>query len=244
MPETDYTTIIGETPIAYTVVRSSRRHRTMSMSLDREGRLIVRAPLRTSERTLAEFVRKRARWIARQHAEHHARPQRDPIDDLLCGLDVSLPYRGADTTVIFDREDVRRPAVTYQNGAIRVVAPPSAGNEEVAAALIAWYKRRAPLLIQSRVAAWTEFVGCEPTRILIRDQKTQWGSCGPDGTLRFNWRLAMTAPALLEYVVVHELLHLRIRNHGAGFWREMARLMPNFHARRTRLRDLSRHLPL
>ena len=72
--------------------------------------------------------------------------------------------------------------------------------------------------------------------IQIRDQRTRWGSCSPSGTLTFNWRLALAPHAVLDYVVVHELCHLREANHGPGFWRLVERARPDYKAPRAWLR--------
>ena len=85
--------------------------------------------------------------------------------------------------------------------------------------LIEWYKSRAADKLAAGLERWWPKLGRgEKSRILIRDHRRQWGSCAADGTLRFNWRLVMTKPALIEYVVVHELAHLTHRNHSADFW--------------------------
>jgi predicted metal-dependent hydrolase len=244
MQETEHTLIVGEATVSYTVVRSRRRTRTVSMSLDRDARIIVRAPAYTSMSFVHSFVHARSAWIARQIAEHRTRRRQDRIEDMLSGLDITLPYRGVELPVVFDREDVRRASVTLYGGTLWVVAPMSADNEEVKAALIAWYKSRALQFVRKRVEAWTGRVGRAPSRILIRSQKTQWGSCGEDGTIRFNWQLAMADPKLLEYVVVHEMVHLRIRHHGASFWRRLGVLLPTYELRRAALRDFAREMPL
>jgi hypothetical protein len=79
---------------------------------------------------------------------------------------------------------------------------------------------------------------------MIRNQRRRWGSCSADGTLRFNWRLVMAPPAIIEYVVVHELAHLRVPNHSPAFWAEVARFIPDYKARRTALRQLGPSLSL
>jgi len=244
MQETEHFVVIGEAAVAYTVVRSRRRLRTVSMSLDRDARIVVRAPSYTSMQFVHDFVHARAGWIARQIAEHRARPREERIEDMLSGLDVSLPYRGAEIPVVFDREDVRRTTVTLQGGVLWIAAPMEADNVAVKAALVSWYKGRALTLIEKRVEAWRGRVGRSPSRVLVRHQKTQWGSCGEDGTIRFNWQLAMADPKLLEYVVVHEMVHLRIRHHGASFWRRLGVLMPNYERRRINLREFAREIPL
>ena len=110
-------------------------------------------------------------------------------------------------------------------------------------ALTKWYAERAQEEIEASVARWTAVTGRFPKRVLVRNQRQRWGSCAPDGTLRFNWRLIMLDPALLEYVVVHELAHLEVPNHGPGFWRVVAGLIPDHALLRRRMREAATNLP-
>ena len=81
-------------------------------------------------------------------------------------------------------------------------------------------------------------------RVLVRDQKRRWGSCSSDGSIRLNWRLVMLDPALIDYVVVHELAHLRVPNHSPRFWTEVERWIPDSRHRRRQLREAAKTLPL
>ena len=80
-------------------------------------------------------------------------------------------------------------------------------------------------------------LGVKPKAILIRDQRIRWASCSPDGTLRFNWRALMLPPALIDYVVAHELAHLRVRNHTVDYWATVGQAVPDSRQRRARLKD-------
>ena len=106
----------------------------------------------------------------------------------------------------------------------------------VATGLERWYRAQAAEALAESVRFWSPAVGREPSRIIVRDQKRLWGSCAADGTLRFNWRLVQLAPSLIDYVVVHELSHLRVRNHSSRFWTEVARVQPDHAERRKALR--------
>ena len=81
-------------------------------------------------------------------------------------------------------------------------------------------------------------------RVLVRDQRSRWGSCSSDGTLRFSWRLGMVAPDLIDSVVVHELAHLEVMNHSPAFWEVVLKAMPDARERRKRLNEVGRVLPL
>ena len=118
-------------------------------------------------------------------------------------------------------------------------------RERIRRAVVAWYRARAGERVPACVARWQPRLGRGPApRVLIRDQRQRWGSCAPDGTLRFNWRAVMLEPALIDYIVVHELAHLAVRSHSPEFWRIVTAAMPDAQHRRRRLREAGRSLPL
>lgn len=95
-----------------------------------------------------------------------------------------------------------------------------------------------------RVAHFHQFTGGSYNRITIRDQKTRWGSCSARGTLSFNWRLMLAPPAILDYVVVHELCHLTHMNHSAAFWQKVESVYPDYRTARKWLKDHGQELAL
>lgn len=95
-----------------------------------------------------------------------------------------------------------------------------------------------------RIAYYQQYTGGDYHRISIRDQKTRWGSCSAKGTLSFNWRLMLAPPAILDYVVVHELCHLTYMDHSAAFWRKVESVYPDCHAARKWLKDHGHELIL
>ena len=107
-----------------------------------------------------------------------------------------------------------------------------------------WYVQGARKRLAQRVERWSGIAGWAPTGVLVRDQRRRWASCSASGVLRFNWRVLMAPPALIDYVVLHELVHLRIRLHSPAFWSEVARLMPDYRARRASLKELGAWLAL
>jgi len=111
-------------------------------------------------------------------------------------------------------------------------------------AVTRWYQARATERLTARVNRWAAIAGYAPTATLVRSQRQRWGSCGADGTLRFNWRIIMAPPALIDYVVVHELVHLRTRNHSAEFWAGVRDLLPDYRLRRALLREVGPGLTL
>jgi predicted metal-dependent hydrolase len=102
--------------------------------------------------------------------------------------------------------------------------------------LEAWYRREAGRVFAERVRYFAPALRVEPSRVLVRSQKTRWGSCGADGALRFNWTVVMAPLAVIDYLVVHELCHLRQNGHGKRFWGLVAAVLPDYVWRRRLLR--------
>ena len=229
--------------VRYTVVRSARRKKTVTITLDRDKSVVVAAPLKTRNADIEAIVRKRAGWILRKLHEEASRPQ---PRQLVSGE--SLYYLGRAVPISVQTTDGLAPSVKLEDGTFRIECPEYLEGEErrtaLREALMGWYWSRADETIRQSVERWQSRVGRKPVRISLGNQKSLWGSCSSKGSLRFNWRIVMAPPALIDYVVVHELCHLVVANHSDRFWEQVARLMPDYSQRRLKLRKLGPLLTL
>ena len=233
----------GDTTINYEVRRSNRRRKTVEITVDGGG-VHVAAPVSTPNTQLRLIVRKRAPWILKHVAESmlEVQPKRFVSGE-------TLPYLGRNVRIIVQSEDMRSAKVRFDHWRFRIAVPQGlAGDErydEIRRCIVQWYRYRAAVRLPEVVGRWSSVLGSnESPPVLIRDQRQRWGSCAPDGTLRFNWRTMMLKPALIEYVVVHELAHLTHRNHSTDFWNLVLKVMPDAQQRRRILRDAGKLLPL
>ena len=225
-----------------TVIRSARRRRTFAISVQ-AGAIQVRAPMRATRQQVAEALNSRREWILARLAE----PVPAPAPTGLLGGEI-LPYLGKNLSLEVRDGTGRGVRVRLEGETLVVEVPadsdPAARPRAIRAAVIRWYRARAADVLSAATSEWSLRSGLVPKTVLIREQKRRWGSCGPDGALRLNWRLVMADHELLEHVVVHELAHLRHRHHQAAFWSEVARLIPDHRERRKRLNELARTFPL
>ena len=233
----------GDTDIEYEVRRSGRRKKTVQITVDGAG-VQVTAPMNTPDSELQAIIRKRAAWIL-NHAHEAAlkpAPKRFVSGE-------TLPYLGRNVRLLVEVADVVSPEVRFDHWRFRLSVPAELEGEDrqrrIRRVIVDWYRERATQRLRSRVHRWWPRLGNggEP-KILVRDQRKRWGSCAPDGTLRFNWRVMMLEPSLVEYVVVHELVHLTVNNHSGDFWRMVASVLPDVERRRHRLREAGKSLPL
>ena len=198
-------------------MRSPRRHKTIEITVDEPGLATVAAPAGTPPGDLEAAVRRRAAWIIRHDGEAAAAlpPRRFVSGE-------SLPYLGRSVLMTVHPTESDEVAIRFHHWQFDVDVPRSLEGDErhakVRAAFESWYRARAALKLPPRVARIDSLLGARPKAVLIRSQRKRWASCAPDGTLRFNWRAIMAPPALLDYVVAHELAHLRVRGHTPEYW--------------------------
>ena len=233
----------GDTTIEYEVQRSQRRRKTVQITID-GGRVLVAAPACTSNSKLEAIVHKRAPWILRQAPDPLLLPSRKRF---VSGE--TLPYLGCNVRLIVEPADVQAPQVRFDHWSFRIAVPDALGETNryagIRRVVVQWYRGRAAQRLPKAVEQWRKRMGWPETlEVLIRDQRQRWGSCAPDGTLRFNWRVMMLQPTLIEYIVVHELVHLKVNSHSADYWSQVSSLPPDAQHRRRRLREVGRLLPL
>ena len=211
-------------------VRWSARRRSIGITVKRDGELVVAAPVRTSARRLEEVVRAKLPWVRRKLAEFEALgPPPEPRQYVAGEL---FPYLGREYPLALAD---RPPApVALRDGALEVDRMLD-GNAR--AAILAWYQERAREYVDEAVARYVPLVGAAPAAVVVRDLgKRRWGVCDHRTlSVSFHWHLITQPPELVDYVVVHELAHLHEPNHGAGFWRRVADVLPDCKERRKRL---------
>ena len=229
--------------IPYTLRRSKRRRKTLQITVGSDG-VRVAVPFRTPKKQVQELVLNRAPWIMKQLDKQKERPTPKKF-----ATGETMPYLGRILRLVVEKQDVKDARVRFNHWRFLVDAPESlegdALQEEIRRAFLEWYRVRATQRAAEGVNLWWRIMGRgKKPRIIIGNQRSLWGSCAADGTLRFNWRLVMMPPSLMEYVVVHELAHLKVRNHSAAFWKVVNRALPDATQRRLELREAGRSLPL
>ena len=234
---------VGDTTIEYEVLRSIRRKKTVLVTVER-GVVRVVVPSVAKPGAVRRAVRERAPWIINRLSQA---PPEGVQKRFVNGE--SLPYLGEDVRIAVRFADVRSPEIRLDDGRFRVAVPPNLRgqrrHEAMHSAFVAWYRERAAVQVSECVDKWWPKLGRgEKSRVLIRNQRRRWGSCASDGTLRINWRIIMLEPALIEYIVVHELAHLSVRNHSPDFKKLMSSVLPDFGDRQKRLGQVEGILPL
>lgn len=207
----------GRKTIAYSIRRSERRG-TLSIAVDSTGDVLVTAPAPTTRTRIDDVVHAKASWIvARQKRASDLPP---PVRREFVSGETFF-YLGRQYRLRVDVDEAPKP-MRLAHGWLRVPVPKHLGEENrqsfVRAALIDWYKARAKERLRKIVAEWSVRIGVRVPDLKIVEQERRWGSASSSGVVRLNWRVLQAPPVLLEYVVAHELVHLKHADHSPAFW--------------------------
>jgi predicted metal-dependent hydrolase len=218
-------------------IRRSGRARRLRVTVRPAGVEVV-APLGVRDADIAAFVRDHRRWIeTRLEAIRQTLAVHPGSRQLIDGA--RIPYRGAWHRLRVVRGGRSRPLVRH-DGDFWVELPdglPAALQErEVERVLSGWLRRQARLEAKALIERYGRRHGLLARGLAIKAHRTLWGSCTARGVVNLNWRLILAPPAVLEYVVVHELCHLRHRHHQPPFWRLVAGILPDYGQQRRWLR--------
>jgi len=206
-------------------LRGSDQRRSLQVTVDRDGELILFAPANCERAELVDFVREKRFWIYRKLAEKELLRHPVSVREYVSGE--GFPYLGrnyrlslvGDQSVPLKLEDGRFKM-------LRSAVPE--GRQH----MVRWYEGHAHRWLTERVGRFGDRVGIDVPGVAVRDLGYRWGSCGKGGNLYFHWRTILLPPRIVEYVVVHELAHLQEAHHTPDFWLRVERAMPDFAGRK------------
>jgi predicted metal-dependent hydrolase len=218
--------VLGTRNIEYVLVRR-RGRRGVGLKVDETG-LTVNSPATMPLARIEALVRESEPWILRKLAEWGGR--RTPEAEWHDGA--RLPYLGGGLAL---RLATGTRARAERAGDELHVATRGGSAEDVRRAVVAWYKRTARDYLQERVTELAAAAGIAQPRVLLSSALARWGSCNARREVRLAWRLVKAPRELIDYVICHELAHLRHMDHSQAFWAEVSRQCPDYRARRERL---------
>ena len=216
------------------LIRSKRR--SISLEINQDGSLTVRAPHHAPDEEIFSLIISKKTWIIEKQNQAYQKIPDEPPKHFVEGeqflfLGKTYPLQ------IIDKQ----PVPLVLNGRFLL----SAGKQANALQFFEkWYREQAAQVIKPRTAELAEQYGFSYKIIRINGAKTRWGSCGPKGSLNFPWRLVMAPGEVIDYVIVHELVHLRVRNHSRRYWHSVKEIMPDYKQRLNWLHDNGHRLSL
>ena len=250
--------LLGDAVVGYALTRARRR--TIGFTVGADG-LSVRAPSWVTLSAVDAALREKSDWILRKLSEARERQQRMEGGRIVWAPGAVLPYLGEPLTVVLDpshgfagKGGALMPAVPSvapvsssapEEAGFAVAAarslhiglPHSASPAQIRDAVQAWLMRDARRHFTARLDHFAPLLGVRWASLRLSSAQTRWGSAKADGSIRLNWRLLHYRPAIIDYVVAHELAHLRVMDHSPRFWDTVATVVPDYAQLRSHLRD-------
>ena len=227
--------------IIYTIKRSKRK--TISISISVEGKVTISCPLRTSDAAVKRVVEEKRAWINKKLNEMNNRPKQQEHS-----------FSNGECFMLFGQKFLLRVVPTNDSARantvrlleaeqiIEVCCTSDAHNKSVRESLLKWYIGQLDCVINNRFEHFSKLLQVSPKKVYLKELKSCWGSCSTKGSVSINWRLVMAPPHILDYVVVHELCHMKEMNHSERFWKWVASVYPDYKQARAWLKKNSRML--
>ncbi|MBB4316257.1 M48 family metallopeptidase [Roseospira marina] len=223
--------------LTFRVQRSARR-KTVGVTVERDASLVAHLPKHVDIDDATALIRTKLVWVYQKLAAHkdigrEAVFRRPEFVDGEGFYFLGRHYRLKLVDVGAGEPPV--PTVRFDGDRLLFKRQQVASGEK---RIAEYYTRAAHPYLTGAVNRWKGIVGVEPGRyVQVMDLGFRWASCSQDGTLNFHWRMMQLPPPVIDYVVVHELAHLKVADHSAAFWNEVARVLPSYQTHRNWLRD-------
>jgi predicted metal-dependent hydrolase len=212
-------------------LRRSPRRRTLGLTVDRGGDLVVYVPATATEDEVSAFLNSRMLWIHTKLNDKERMISRNNSPEFVNGESVFFLGCSHPLKVVHGLQS----ALKFDGTRFQL----DAGASDPHGVFRRWFIQEGRLVITRRLDCYQRRVNKTPSRIAIRDLGFRWGSCTARGTLNFHWKLIQLPLRLVDYVVVHELAHLSVPNHSPAFWRYLRSIMPDCMERKEELDQAS-----
>lgn len=223
----DYIIVDGQR-IDYNVAYRARK--TVGISVSKREGVKISAPPWITEKQIREIVIQKSGWIIKKILHNVQR-----INLLQLENDMAYYHMGNLHKLNIICTDQRRMSVQLTIQGFNVFVPRNIDMEErpkkIRKAMYDWFKKEALSLFNERVEYYSDIIRMKPKAIAVKKQKTRWGSCSSRGNINLNIKLLMLPPDIMDYVIVHEMIHLKIMNHSSEFWKSVASVLPDYRNR-------------
>jgi predicted metal-dependent hydrolase len=240
----------GECIVAFELRRAKRK--TIGFVVGADG-LVVSAPRWVPLYEVDKALQEKSSWIVNKLVQAQERQQRLAQAQVQWQEGAVIPFLGESVIIVIDPRQASGGATAAQGMAqlhaddsslpgvprltLHVGLPHDASAERIRDSVQAWLMRQAKRVFEERLNHYSPQLGVRWTKLSLSNASSRWGSAGSDGAIRLNWRLIHFGQSVIDYVVVHELSHLRVMDHSPRFWSTVESIMPDYPQRKAQLRD-------
>jgi len=234
--------VLGQHTVDYALRRSSRR--SIGFTIDDDG-LRVTAPRRVTQIDIDNALRAKGRWIVTKLRERgERRDQRQLRAPVEWKDGARLPYLGGEITLRLEDAERSHCRFDADNGQLWIGVVPGLSEWQLKERVKLWFQAEARRVFKERLDHFAPQLNVAYSAFTLSAAGSRWGSCTVGGSIRLNWRLIHYPLSLVDYVVAHELAHLREMNHSPAFWATVGEVYPDYDGARLALRKRSHEMPV
>lgn len=213
-----------------------RARRTVGLKITAEG-LVIHAPTRILHAQLEDIILQKSGWI--QKKLHEVEQKKLPAFVWQTGASLLLYGQTIQLEILVSD---RNKKITFDGNKLQLATLEPSNKKLIARKVLQWYHQEAATDLARRLAIFAAKLGVTTPAFFLSNAKSRWGSCNSRKEVRLNWRLIQAQPHIINYVVCHELAHLKEMNHSAKFWRVVEALFPDYKLAEKELKQLSAQL--
>ena len=218
-------------PFSYHLIRSKKRRKTISLHIKEDGKIVIYTPYCTPKWEIEKFIEEKESWIIGKISEREKRTKE--VEKTFLPGEKFL-YLGEGYPLEIQESSNRGAPLTLAFGKF-ILSHDRIG--EARDLFCHWYKKEAKEKITERVDHYGNRFQLLPEGIKITSARSRWGSCSRDNRLSFSWRIIMASLTIIDYVLIHELVHIREKNHSQKFWNYLESVLPDYRKHRSWLRE-------
>lgn len=210
-------------------IRYSRNRKTILLRVPDSHHVEILAPPSVASGAILQFIQEKKDWILSQIKRLHLL-QDNPVNQSIAPG--SLLLFGGNYFTLQTTSKLLTPPIAFHEDTLMVSISHPSHLPDLPQIIISWFQQVARKTLNQKTALWADKIEVLPQTIRMKDQKTRWGSCSSRGNINYNWRIIMAPPDVQDYIVIHELCHLRIPNHSREFWLLVQYYIPNYQQHR------------
>jgi predicted metal-dependent hydrolase len=214
--------------LSYSIIYTNRK--TVSISISLDGSVLVRAPQFIKEKDIQHIIQQKIDWIIKKQNQLIEKTRLEKIKYQRNYDDTStMPFQGIEYPIYYKTHNgLKNPIISLEQGYFQIRIGETYDKQKIRSAFRSWYFNKAKVIYMDRVSYYQVIMKESFGYVRIKEQKSCYGSCSSKRNLNFNWKCILAPKEVLDYIVVHELCHLKEMNHSKRFWAEVEKVYPNF----------------
>ncbi|MEF8849090.1 MAG: SprT family zinc-dependent metalloprotease [Candidatus Thermoplasmatota archaeon] len=222
---------IGDTKIPYQI-KTTQKRKKIALNINQQGQITVKTPPHKKQDEINQFLDKKKQWMLNKIKTIEKQKNQNKKKEFLSGE--KLPYKGRNYRLKVIKTNIDKPKIKLQQGKFILKTPENKKHQKIYPQIRnqvkTWYKQKATQHLKKRIKKYSKQMGIKPQKTIIKELKNSWGE-HKNKQIKINWRIIMAPVNIQDYIIVHELTHLKENKHNQKFWNKISTTLPDYKKR-------------